>query len=76
MFDERSINCIQNLLTVLWANRSIVHTLTSFIPYYIYCGIELVLCIELEIPTWQILPWKEIDSTTNLLALHVRPLQQ
>ena len=54
--DGSSTNWVQNLPAILWVDRSTVHTLTGFTPYYISYGIKLVLSIELEIPTWRILP--------------------
>ena len=31
---------------------------------------------ELEIPTWQILPWNEVHSTADILAVRTRQLQR
>ncbi len=60
MSDGESTNWILNLHAVLWADRSIVRTSTGLTPYYICCGSEPVLPIELEVPTWRILPWSEV----------------
>ena len=54
--DGGSTNWVQNLPAVLLADRSTVRSSTSLSPYYITCGSEPVLPIELEIPTWRILP--------------------
>lgn len=50
-------------------------TSTGLTPYYICCGNEPVLPIELEIPTWRILPWNDVNSTSDLLAIRARQLQ-
>ncbi len=55
MSDGGSTNWVQNLPAVLWEDQSTVRTSTSLTPYYICCGSEPVLPIELEVPTWQIL---------------------
>lgn len=70
-----STNWVRNLSAVLQADRSTVRTSTGLTPYYIYCGSEPVLPIELEVPTQQILPWDEVHSTADLLAMHARQLQ-
>ena len=61
---------------VLWADRSSVRTSTGLTPYYICCGSEPVLPIELEVSTWRILPWSEVHSTADLLAMRARQLQR
>lgn len=69
MSDGGSTNWVRNLPAVLWADRSTVRTSTGLTPYYISCGNEPVLPIELEIPTWRILPWDEVHPTSDLLAM-------
>ena len=67
---------VPNLPAVLWADRSTVHTSTGFTPYYINSGSGPVFPIELEIPTWRILPWSEVHSTADLLAMRTRQLHR
>ena len=69
MSNGDSTNWVRNLSTVLWADWSTVRTSTGLIPYYISCGNEPIVPIELEIPTWRILPWDEVHSTSDLLAV-------
>ena len=76
MSDGGSTNWVRNLPAVLWADRSTVRTSTGLTPYYISCGSEPDLHIELEIPTWRILPWNEVHSTADLLAVRARQLQR
>ena len=73
--DGGSTNWVRNLSAIFWANQSTVRTSTSLTPYYISCGNELVLLIELEIPTCRILLWKNMHTTSNLLAICTRQLQ-
>ena len=75
MSDGGSTNWVRNLPTVLWANQSTLRTLTGLTPYYISCGNEPVLPIELEIPTWRILPCDNVHTTSDLLAMCTRQLQ-
>lgn len=69
-------NWVQNLAAVLWADRSTVKSTTGLSPYYVLCGSEPVLPIELEIPTWRILPWNEVHTTEELLAMRARQIQR
>ncbi len=55
MSDGGCKNWVQNLPSVLWVDRSTVRTSTGLDPYYINCGSEPVLPIELEISTGRIL---------------------
>ena len=75
MSDGGSTNWVRNLPAILWADQSTVRTSTGLTPYYINCGSKLVFSIELEIPTWQILPWSKVHSTANILAIRARQLQ-
>ena len=76
MSDGGSTNWVQNLPAVLWADRSTVRTLTGLTPYYISCDNEPVLPIELEILTWRILPWDNVHTTSDFLAMRTRQLQR
>lgn len=69
-------NWVQCLHTVLWADRTTVRASTGMTPIRLLTGSEAVLPIELEIPTWQILPWKEVRTTAELLALRARQLSR
>lgn len=72
MLDRGSTNWVQNLSAVLWADCSNIHIFTGLILYYISYRSKLVLLIKLEILTWQILPWNNVYSTANLLAIYSR----
>ena len=75
MSDGGSTNWVRNLPSVLLADRSTVRTSTGLTPYYICCGSEPVLPIELEVPTWRILLWSKVHSTADLLAIRAFQLQ-
>jgi len=38
-------------------------------PYRVLYSSDVVLPIELDIPTWQTLPWHEVRDRKDLLAL-------
>lgn len=40
------------------------------------CGTEPVLLIELDISTWRILSWDEVQTTADLLEMRARQLQR
>lgn len=76
MSDRGSTNWVRNLPAVLWADWSTMRTSTGLTPYYISCGNEPVLPIELEIPTWKILSWDNVHTINDLLAIRARQLQR
>ena len=67
---------VDNLHAVLWADRTTVRRSTGHTPFYLNCGNEAVLPIELEIPTWRIMPWTKVHSTGELLAMRARQIQR
>ena len=67
---------VDNLHAVLWADRTTVKKSTGHTPFYLNHGCEPMLPIELEIPTWNVLPWYEVRSTAELLSLRARQIQR
>jgi hypothetical protein len=65
-----------NLHAVLWADRTTVKSTTGLTPFYLNCGSEPILPIELDIPTWRVLPWDTVRTTADLLAMRARQLQR
>jgi hypothetical protein len=65
---------VRNLHAVLWADRTTVRKSTGYTPFYLNIGMEAILPIELDIPTWRILPWNSIQTTEDLLAMRARQL--
>ena len=69
-------NWVDNLPAVLWADRTTVRKSTGYTPFYLNCGYEAIMPIELEIPTWRILPWNEVRDTSDLIAMRARQIQR
>ena len=72
MGEGRGEDWVTHLPAVLWADRSTTNTT----PYHMVCGQDPVLPIELEFPTWRILPWERVHTTADLLALRARQLER
>jgi hypothetical protein len=58
---------VDNLSSVLWADRVTTKRATGETPAYLLCGKEHILPIELSIPTWKALPWEAVTDTALLL---------
>jgi hypothetical protein len=69
-------NWVDNLWKVLWADRVTVKRSTNETPAFLVCGREHILPVELSIPTWQVLPWKEVRDTQTLLAMRARQFER
>ena len=65
---------VDNLHTVLLADRISVHEPTGYPPMQLMTGQNPILPIEMEIPTWQVLPWGRIKSREELLAMRAAQL--
>ena len=61
---------------VLWADRITAKVTTGRTPFYLETGREGLLPIELNFPTWSVLPWEEVTSTADLLAIRIRQLER
>lgn len=44
---------------------------TGKTAFYLSCGCEAVLHVEIEFLTWKILPWDEIHTIPDLLACEI-----
>ena len=67
---------IQNLHTVLWADRTTVRASTGMTPYEVEYGQRPLLPIELEIPTWSVMNWDEVRTQADLVAMRARVLER
>lgn len=65
-------NWVDNLPNVLWADRTTIKRSTNETPAYLVSGQQHILPIELSIPTWQTLPWNDVQDTPTLLAMRAR----
>ena len=67
---------LDNLHTVLWADRTTVKQATGMTPARVIYGYEHVLSIKLCIPTWQTLPWQTVRTTAELLVLRAKQYER
>jgi hypothetical protein len=61
---------------MLWPDRTTHRASTGLTPYEIEHLDRAVLPIELEAPTWNVLPWEEVRDTADLLAVRARQLER
>ena len=54
----------------LWVDQNTVKSSTGITLFQMMHGVDRVLSIKLEVPTWKTLPWEWVHSTEDLLALH------
>ena len=76
MLDGKPTSWVRNSPAVSLADRSTVRISIGLNLYYINCGSEPVLFIELEIFTWRIFPWSKVHSIVDRLAICARQLQR
>ena len=69
-------NWMRCLPSILWADRITIRMSTEMISIRMIIDSEVVFSIELNISTWQMLPWNEIRSTIDLLTLRVRQIER
>lgn len=65
---------VNNLPTVLLADRISTQSQTGYSPYQLITGQNPVLPLELELPTWQTLPFREVKDRAQLLAIRAMQL--
>lgn len=73
---EEGKNWPNHFHAALWADRSTTHGPTGMTLFRMICGSEPVLPIELDIPTWRILPWDQVHSRAELIAMRIRQLER
>jgi hypothetical protein len=69
-------NWVRNLLSVLFADCTLVHQPTGKTPFWVVYRREAILPVELKFQTWRILEWEKIKNQdrAELLALRTRQL--
>ena len=67
---------VPHLPAVLLADRTTVRTSTGITPFRMLYGWEAVLPIELDVPTWQTLPWQTVRTRADLLAMRARQIER
>jgi len=60
---------IINLLTILFANRTITNAFTSYMPFYLVYGRKLIFLVEIRYLTWRSLFTKEIKNRSKFIQL-------
>ena len=60
---------IVNLPAVLFANRIITNASTSYMPFYLVYGRELIFLVETCYPIWRSLFIEEIENRSKLIQL-------
>jgi hypothetical protein len=65
-----------HFFSVLLADRVTINATTGISPYFFLYGVNAVIPIELEIPTWSTLPWREIIDRADLIAMRARQLER
>lgn len=65
---------VDNLHTVLLADRISIQSQTGYSPFQLVTGQNPVLPIELALPTWQTLPFRQVNSRDKLLAIRAMQL--
>ena len=65
---------VDNLPTVLFADRISIHEPTGYSPFQLVTGQNPVLPIELALPTWQTLPFRQVNDRSKLLAVRAMQL--
>jgi hypothetical protein len=58
------------------ADRATVNATTGVSPYYFITGTNMVLPIELTVPTWSTLPWSTIEDRSDLIAMRARQIER
>lgn len=67
---------VENLHTVLWADRTTVRRSTGLTPYEVEFANRPILPIEIEVPTWSVMNWDEVRTTGDLVATRARILER
>jgi len=66
---------VQNLPAVIWAERVSLRRPLGYSPAQLVLGQNPLLPIELAVPSWQSLPWDEVQTQGDLLAVRGTQLQ-
>jgi hypothetical protein len=66
----------QHFHAALMADRTTVNASTGISPFYFLYGVDAVLPIELEVPTWSTLPWHTVKDRSDLIAMRARQIER
>ncbi|KAJ5963047.1 hypothetical protein N7481_001456 [Penicillium waksmanii] len=62
--------------SVLMADRFTVNATTGMSPFFFLYGKNPIIPIELQMPTWSMLPWHEVQDRKDLLAMRARQFEK
>ena len=60
----------------VWADHTIIKASTGMTPFQMVYRYEAVLPIELDIPTWQTLPWNAVQTHAKLIAMRAQQIER
>jgi len=67
---------VAHLPAVLMAERTTVRVSTEMTPFHMLYGYDAVLPIELDVPTWQTLPWNTVRERPDLISMRARQIER
>ena len=67
---------VTHLPSVLFADRTTIRVSTGMTPFRMIYGYEAILPIELDVPTWQTLPWNTVRTRADLIAMRARQIER
>jgi hypothetical protein len=62
--------------SVLMADRFTINATTGISPFFFLYGKNPIIPIELQMPTWSMLPWHEVRDRKDLLAMRARQFER
>lgn len=74
--DQGQPSWTSQLSLAVLADRSTLHAHTGVSPFRFVCGIDAVLPIDLEVPTWTSLPWEKVETRADLLAMRAKQISK
>ena len=64
------------LSLAILADRATLHAHTGISPFRFVCGVDAVLPIDLEVPTWASLPWETVETRADLIAMRAKQISR
>ncbi len=60
----------------MWVEQTTTYGPTRYTPFYLNAGHKCMLPIKKDISTWEVLPWDEVQTTADLLAVHAKQFER
>jgi len=67
---------VSHVPAAVWADRTTIKASTGMTPFRMVYGYEAVLPIELDVPTWQTLPWNTVRTRAELIAMRAQQIER